>query len=50
MRIEPVRTQGYCRFDLELTFDNGARQSIWDVNLCEATQVVTRGEAGAFVV
>jgi hypothetical protein len=30
MRIEPVRTQGYCRFDLELTFDNGARQSIWD--------------------
>jgi len=50
MRIEPVRHQGYCRFDLELTFDNGDRQSIWNVNLCEATQVVTRGEAGAFVV
>jgi hypothetical protein len=50
MQIEPVRHHGYCRFDLELTFDNGARQSIWDVNLCEAVQVVTRGDAGAFVV
>jgi hypothetical protein len=50
MRIEPVRPRGYCRFDLELTFDNGDRQAIWNVNLCEASQVVTRGESGAFVV
>jgi hypothetical protein len=47
--IEPVRHQGYCRFDLELTYANGDRQSIWNVNLCEATEVVTHGQAGVEV-
>jgi hypothetical protein len=50
MQIEPVNTNGYCRFDLELTFANGDRQTIWDVNLCEAIQVATRGEDGVTVV
>jgi hypothetical protein len=45
LRIEPLRreTQGYCRFDIEIQFDNGDRQDIWDVDLCKATQVVTYG-------
>ena len=41
--LEPVRHQGYCRFDVQITFENGAFQNIWDVNLCEATELVTYG-------
>jgi hypothetical protein len=43
IRIEPRQTQGYCRFNIQIEFDNGDLQDIWDVNLCEATQVVTYG-------
>ena len=43
MRLTPVRHQGYCRFDVQIAFDNGDLQNIRDVNLCEATEVVTYG-------
>jgi len=43
MNLLPVRDQGYCRFDVQITFGNGDVQRIWDVNLCEATEVVTYG-------
>jgi hypothetical protein len=43
MQLDPVRHQGYCRFDIQVTFDNGDVQKIWDVNLCEATELITYG-------
>ena len=49
-RVQPVNTAGYCRFDVELTYANGDRQMIWDVNLCDRSQMVTRGEDRIIVV
>jgi hypothetical protein len=43
MTVEPRQTQGYCRFDIQVDFDNGERQNILDVDLCRATQVITYG-------
>ena len=43
MHLWPVRHQGYCRFDVQIVFDNGDVQNIWDVNLCEASQLVIYG-------
>ncbi|TIQ33109.1 MAG: hypothetical protein E5X48_25210 [Mesorhizobium sp.] len=45
-RIDPRRTQGYCRFDIRLDFADGEQQFIWGVNLCEATDLVVN-EYGA---
>src|SRR5262245_11501008 len=41
IRLDPVRHQNYCRFDIKIEFDNGQVHNIWDVNLCEATKVET---------
>ncbi len=41
--VDPVHTQGYCRFDIRLTYDNGDTADIYDVNLCEAVDLVTDG-------
>jgi hypothetical protein len=41
--IEPFNDQGWCRFDIRVTFRNGSSQEIGDVNLCEATEVTTYG-------
>lgn len=43
IRVEPWNSRGYCRFDVKLVFANGGEQVINDVNLCEATEVVTYG-------
>jgi hypothetical protein len=42
--IEPFNDQGWCRFDIRITFGNGLQQDVYDVNLCEATQVTTYGD------
>lgn len=43
VRVEPRHPRGYCRFDVLLTFADGTEQAIWDVNLCEATDLVADG-------
>ena len=37
--LRPVNDQGYCRFDLLITYANGDEVQLWDVNLCEALTV-----------
>jgi hypothetical protein len=46
LQVEPLRSGGYCRFDIKIEYANGDYQTIWDVNLCEATRVVTWGRVG----
>ena len=41
--VDPVNTQGYCRFDIRLSYEDGLVSDIYDVNLCEALDIVTDG-------
>lgn len=41
--VEPVYHDGYCRFDIEISYADGTYANLWDVNLCAATAVVTNG-------
>jgi hypothetical protein len=41
--LVPRNDQGYCRFDIQLEFENGGVQNIMDVNLCKRYQVITYG-------
>ncbi len=41
--VDPARSRGYCRFDIRLSYDNGDTAEIYDVNLCEAVDLVTDG-------
>ena len=41
--VDPVFTQGYCRFDIRLSYEDGSTAAIYDVNLCEAVDLVTDG-------
>jgi hypothetical protein len=41
--VEPVYNDGYCRFDILLTYADGMESSIMDVNLCEALDLYTDG-------
>jgi hypothetical protein len=41
--VDPVNTQGYCRFDIRLSYEDGSTAAIYDVNLCEALDLVTDG-------
>ena len=41
--IDPVNTRGYCRFDILLGYSDGSTAEIYDVNLCEAVDLVTDG-------
>jgi hypothetical protein len=38
-RVEPPAHNGYCRFDILLTYQDGSEIAIHDVNLCEATDI-----------
>lgn len=42
--IAPFDAQGWCRFDIRITFGNGDQQDVHDVNVCEATKLTTYGE------
>jgi hypothetical protein len=44
LRIAPFNDEGWCRFDIRMTFSNGLQQDVYDVNLCEATRVTTYGD------
>ena len=41
--LDPVNTRGYCRFDILLGYSDGSTAEIYDVNLCEAVDLVTDG-------
>jgi hypothetical protein len=38
--VEPRNTQGYCRFDIKVTYADGEVMKLWRVNLCAATNLV----------
>lgn len=40
LRVEPRNTQGYCRFDIKVTYADGEVMKLWRVNLCAATNLV----------
>lgn len=42
-RVEPDVNNGYCRFDLLITYETGEEVALWGVNLCEATTLYTDG-------
>jgi hypothetical protein len=44
--VEPDNPQGWCRFDLRITFRNGDSQEVNDVNMCEITALTTYGAEG----
>jgi hypothetical protein len=39
MRIEPDINNGYCRFDVRVTYETGYEITLWGVNLCEVTTI-----------
>jgi hypothetical protein len=39
LRVEPDFPNGYCRFDMRITFETGRQVMLWGVNLCEATAI-----------
>jgi hypothetical protein len=41
--VEPAWNDGYCRFDVLITYDTGHELALWGVNLCEATAIYTDG-------
>ena len=43
MRVEPEVNNGYCRFDVLITYETGQEITLWGVNLCEATTIYTNG-------
>ena len=43
MRLESDVSNGYCRFDVKITYETGAEVILWGVNLCEATTIRTDG-------
>lgn len=38
--VSPRNHQGYCRFDVRITYDTGKIVRLWDVDLCEVTEIV----------
>jgi hypothetical protein len=41
--VDPVKTRGYCRFDVQVTYADGLVADIYNVNLCEALTISTDG-------
>jgi hypothetical protein len=40
MRVEPDINNGYCRFDVRITYETGYELTLWGVNLCEVTTIL----------
>ena len=38
--VEPRNHQGYCRFDVKITYETGEAVHLWGVNLCGGRQIV----------
>ena len=49
MRVEPRRPQGYCRFDMKVKYADGESVIVWDVNLCEETDIAFDEENYYFI-
>lgn len=43
--VNPMKPQGYCRFDIRLTYTDGTVSQVNDVNLCEALKIVSNGSS-----
>lgn len=43
MRVQPDIDNGYCRFDVLITYETGQEVELRGVNLCEATTLYTDG-------
>ena len=41
--VNPMNPQGYCRFDIRLTYSDGTISTINDVNLCDSVKIVSNG-------
>ena len=39
-RLEPRRPNGYCRFDVRVTYEDDTEVQVRNVNLCKATAIV----------
>lgn len=37
--VEPYVSEGYCRFDIMVGYEDGTEIAVWDVNLCTATKI-----------
>ena len=37
--VEPYIVNGYCRFDVEITYETGQVVDFWNLNLCELTDI-----------
>jgi hypothetical protein len=46
MLVEPDYHDGYCLFDVKITYETGRELILWDVNLCEALTIYTDGNYG----
>jgi len=42
-RVEPDYNNGYCRFDVLVTYETGEEVAMWGINLCEVTTIYTDG-------
>ena len=38
--VEPRNPNGYCRFDILITYETGEEVILWDVNICGGRQIV----------
>lgn len=49
MTVEPGRTDGYCRFDMLISYSDGEEVKVWDINLCEETDIAFDEEGYYFI-
>ena len=49
-RVTPRSHEGYCRFDVLITYMDGSDDVMWDVNLCRATEIVVDGFGYSHIV
>jgi len=42
--VAPFDAQGWCRFDLRITFRNGDQQDVYNVNVCDVTRLTMYGD------
>lgn len=49
MTVEPRRADGYCRFDMLISYSDGEEVKVWDINLCEETDIAIDEEGYYFV-
>lgn len=38
-KVAPQNPEGYCRFNVEVAYENGQKVALWDLNLCELVDI-----------